>query len=60
MLLSRLISAICLVYSISTLTGCGETKTEIPKNLNQSLPPAPTTDGGGAKKIATPPAAKAE
>jgi hypothetical protein len=56
----RLMSSLCVVYSISMLTGCGETKTEIPTNLKQGLPPAPTATGGGAKKIAGPPAAKAD
>lgn len=62
MRISRIMAFLCFAYSTTLLAGCGEAKTEIPKNLKQTLPPAPVSNGGsGAKNAAgSPPSARAE
>jgi len=43
-----------LLIAVASLvvTGCGDNnKSDIPKDLNQPLPPPPVGSGGGGKKV---------
>jgi hypothetical protein len=39
------------------LSGCGDNKTEIPKDLNKTIPPPPIGTGGGGKMTGGSPSA---
>jgi hypothetical protein len=41
--------------TLFAVAGCGEQKTEIPKDLNKPLPPPPVGTGGKADKQQPPP-----
>ena len=43
---SKTFSAVVLAAFLAMAAGCGDKKTEIPKDLNQTLPPAPVAAGG--------------
>ncbi len=46
---SQPVAAFLAFTVLAVATGCGESKTELPKDLNKPLPPPPI--GSGATKI---------
>lgn len=48
---SKTFSAVVLAAFLAMAAGCGDKKTEIPKDLNKSLPPAPVAAGGAPAPI---------
>ena len=48
---SKTFSAVVLAAFLVMAAGCGDKKTEIPKDLNQKLPPAPVAAGGAPAPV---------
>lgn len=48
---SKTFSAVVLAAFLGMATGCSDNKTQIPKDLNQKLPPPPVSAGGAPAPV---------
>jgi len=48
---SKTLSAFVLAAFLGMATGCSDNKAQIPKDLNQKLPPAPVAAGGAPAPV---------